>query len=106
MKKTATFTIDSDVWLAFNTTVQDRQRSPTVNSLLRNFLSIKNVDSSEQEIQENISILQEKMRELTTQLANESARLSALRQQQQKELHARMQAHDEFVKSGLMRTIR
>ena len=45
------------------------------------------------------------MNEITTQLANESVKLSVVRNQQEKELKEKIAAHDEFVKSGIMRTL-
>ncbi len=104
-KKTATFTLDPDVWLAFNTQVPDRQRSSTINSLLRNFLAVQDENTEESEIKENIEKLQEQMREITTQLATESARLSSARTKQIKTVKEAQQRQKEAVQSGVLRSI-
>lgn len=77
-KKTVTLTIDEDIWLAFQTQVDDRNRSSTITNLLRHYLVINTTDKNEEEIRERIETLNKKREDIMQECSSLSVELSVI----------------------------
>jgi len=103
MKKSALFTLDPQVWLAFQMQVPDRERSKTVNNLLKAFLRVTDPKGEENEIIQEIEELQEKMNHLNKELANKSAELQAIKTRKIREWKEFEEKAEGFEELGMLR---
>lgn len=97
--------IDLDLALTLKT-MPDLNISRTVNEFLRQFTRVDEMKGEEGELLEQQKVLREKQFSIQEQLTKVSADIMIVRAAKEKEFKQKTQAHDEFVKSGLMRTIR
>lgn len=79
--------------------------SQAVNEFLRQLTRVDEIRGEEGELLEQQKVLREKQFAIQEQLTKVSADIIAIRAADEKEFKERMERHDEFVKSGIMRTL-
>jgi hypothetical protein len=96
LKKTITINVDVDVLEKFNKTVENGQRSETINEFMRNYSIARTTDTIQTEIlEQDIEIKKKELLKLSSEIQKNEQQKEIIEQQQQKELKEKLLKEQE-----------